>query len=868
VSHSDSSLFSRLLRAYANLIVGRPALVLIALFALGGVATWGATKLTINSNQLDLISQDLQEVKDVKRLIGMIGGTGHLIIALRADDAELLKKVSDDVAARLRADTENFRHVTYKVPVEFIQENMVLFVQNEDLLEGKKRIMRYLRDQVRRASPFFFELTKTDPVKLDLSDLVEKYSSVGKKSIRDDYYISPDRKMLLLVTKPMWDSNVLEKTRQLVEKVQADFADYSRNNAHGVKLVEDYELVGTGGTVAYGFTGSYKTNVDDSYAIANSLHPITVLAFLGILVITLIFFRRVWPSLIVITGTVLGTVLAMGFTYATVGQLNMITSILAGLLLGFGVDYGIHLTYRTRIELGEGKPYDVAIRDALVQAGRPATVAAIVTGGSFFVLMVCDFRGFSQFGFLAGAGTMIIGLTLFSFCGALLALLGRRWPSLPEKIVGKMDPYKRAAGGDQARVPAPKRLLTVSTAVVALLCLLAIPWRTPSADPSWFERLTQGVRFNYNSRALMPEDQHSVILQDEIARRFQISADPTAIFTKTLEEAKELYDSMHVPGKYAQVDKEKYPTVDQVVSIFSFVPPPENAAKNAAVLAQWKEELADFDLGLLPEELQSKRPFFEKIMNAQPFDVSQVPEIYAKQFRTVSKDDPENTGYMTFLYPNVDLWDGVKLMEFADQTGTIETPSGHEYRSAGLAVIFAKLARIVLRDGIIAVFLAALWILVMHYLDFRSVPLAAASVIPLGVGLVVMLGIMSLVNHRLNFMNIIILPILLGFGVSHGLYLLHRFLEGTSPIVALRSVGAAVASSTLTAIAGFGALFVASHNGLKSMGFVACLGLTTTLVVSFTVLAAVLQMIHDRRAKASAAAPTSGSSEEKRAANG
>jgi len=145
------------------------------------------------------------------------------------------------------------------------------------------------------------------------------------------------------------------------------------------------------------------------------------------------------------------------------------------------------------------------------------------------------------------------------------------------------------------------------------------------------------------------------------------------------------------------------------------------------------------------------------------------------------------------------------------------------------------------------VILAALWILLMHFLDFRSVPLALASVIPLCIGVLMMLGIMSIVDHRLNFMNMIILPILLGFGVSHGLYLLHRFLEGTSPVIAFRSVGAAVAASTLTAITGFASLLFASHGGLNSMGFVACLGLTTTLVVSFSVLAPVLQLIHDGR---------------------
>src|SRR5690606_1862314 len=128
---------------------------------------------------------------------------------------------------------------------------------------------------------------------------------------------------------------------------------------------------------------------------------------------------------------------------------------------------------------------------------------------------------------------------------------------------------------------------------------------------------------------------------------------------------------------------------------------------------------------------------------------------------------------------------GKNMLAFADQTAEIETEQG-VFHSAGLPVLYAKLARIVLFDGKLTVLLAAVWILLMHYLDFRSVKLALASVIPLGVGLVMMLGMMAIMDERLNFMNIVMLPLLLGFGVSHGLYLLHRFLEGTSPLVALR----------------------------------------------------------------------------------
>ncbi|WP_224244564.1 efflux RND transporter permease subunit [Hyalangium gracile] len=841
--------------AYAGLMVRRPGLVLLVILALLGVSAWGTSKLTINSNQLDLISQDLPEVKEVKRIIDMVGGSGYFMLALRSSDEATLKRVADDLAARLQADKENVRFVTYKIPVEFVQQNMALFIKTEDLAEGKSRISRYMKDQLRRNNPFFIELKKTEPVKLDLQDLINKYSSVGKKSIIDDYYISPDRKMMMMLIKPMWDTNELGKTKAYVTKLTQELAEYSKTNPQGVKLVEDYELMGDDKTVAYGYTGSYKTAVDDSYAIEESLQPVAIYAFLAILAITIAFFRKWAPTVIVVSGMVIGTIITMGFTYATVGELNMITSILGGILMGFGIDFGIHFVFRTRLELGAGKPYDIAIRDAIINAGRPAMVSAVVTAGSFFVLMVSEFRGFSQFGFLAGCGTLILGLTLFSWSPALLALIGRMNPALPARLIGTMTPpATNNASGKEIRFPRPGLLLGVSSTIVVLVCACAIPWSSQEVSASkelpLLERITHGVRFNYNTRALMPANQPSVQLQDEIARRFQISSDPIAVYTKTLEEAKEVYDEL-------TLNKEKYKSIDQVVSIYTFVPPPEVAQANAKILQEWQEELKDIDVAALPPEMQEKAAVFKKMLEARPFDVKGVPEIYATQFRHLPTTKPENHGFLTFIYPSVDLWDGKLMLQFADETSVIKTASGKEFRSAGAAQLYARLARIVLKDGQLTVILVALWILVMHFADFRSVPLALASVIPLTVGLAMMLGFMAIFDLRLNFMNIIILPILLGFGVSHGLYLLHRFLEGTSPVVALRSVGAAVASSTLTAVSGFAALLAASHNGLRSMGLVACIGLITTLVVSFTVLAAVMQLMHDRRVRKAGQQPPS-----------
>src|SRR4051812_17765648 len=124
MSHSENSLSTRVAKAYAGFVVKHPAVVLVLLIVLGALGTWQTTQLTINSNQLDLISQDLQEVKDVKRVIDMVGGSGHLMLALRGDDVAQLKQVADDIGAQLTADKVNVRTVSWKLPVEFIQQNM------------------------------------------------------------------------------------------------------------------------------------------------------------------------------------------------------------------------------------------------------------------------------------------------------------------------------------------------------------------------------------------------------------------------------------------------------------------------------------------------------------------------------------------------------------------------------------------------------------------------------------------------------------------------------------------------------------------------------------------------------------------------
>ena len=817
------TLGQKLAGLWSRQMIRAPGRVLSIFIVLVGLSTWAATKLTINTNQLDLISQDLRQVKDVKRIIDMIGGNGHLILALRGKDPDTLKAVADDLSKWLTADTKRIRDVTYKVNVEFLRKHGALFMKTEDLKEVRKRVDLKLADVKKRADPFFMEIEETKPYELKLDDIIAKYTRIGKRSIADDYYISDDKEMLLMLVKPMWANNMLDQTGELLEVMRAHFNKY---NAKGVQLVEDYD--GKPGAdakrVEYGFGGTYTSNYDDSYLIKASLAPVSLWAFAGVCLVLLLFFRRhILAVLLVVTGLVFGVALTFGFAKVSIGQLNMVTSILAGILMGLGIDFGIHMLFRLGEELGAERDLGDAISRTVASSGIASLVSGAGTVAAFASLTLSEFAGFSQFGVLAGAGVVIIGASLYIWVPCCLLLLERRRPGTAKRLLGGIVASGKGAG--EARLSRPGLWLALGVTFA-----LGLGYFAPN------------VRFEYNSRALMVEGQPSVLLGDEINRRFQISADPVGVYSKTRQQAEDIYQH------FKPLDPKRHSTVDQVVSMFAFVPPPEQQKANYAVLQDWLKELQKIDKKSLPPKYQERWEEALSYVRVKPYDIDGVPDNLRAMFRHLPTSKPENHGFLTYIYPTVDLWDGKQMLAFADQVEAIETSKGDTFYSAGTPIIFAKLARIVLHDARTTVLVTSVLLLLLLLVDLRSPLRTLVTLTPLLLGVGCMLGAMTLFGVRLNFMNVVVFPIVLGYGLSHGVYLMHRFEEGATPLEAIRSVGTAVACSTLTTLAGWAALLAAAHRGMQSMGSLACLGMVATLLVTFTVMPSVLQLLYDRRA--------------------
>jgi uncharacterized protein len=98
--------------------------------------------------------------------------------------------------------------------------------------------------------------------------------------------------------------------------------------------------------------------------------------------------------------------------------------------------------------------------------------------------------------------------------------------------------------------------------------------------------------------------------------------------------------------------------------------------------------------------------------------------------------------------------------------------------------------------------------------------------VPVALAVVLTAANAVLLGLDLNFANIIVLPLLLGLGVSGAIHVVIRWREESDTDVVRTSTPRAIMFSELTTIASFRSLAVSSHPGLASMGALLTIALT------------------------------------------
>jgi hypothetical protein len=119
---------------------------------------------------------------------------------------------------------------------------------------------------------------------------------------------------------------------------------------------------------------------------------------------------------------------SMGAAMLVVGHLSLFSVMFIPIVVGVGIDYGIYFLFRYEEERFLGHPLRQALGVAAERSGPGMLLGALAAAATFFVLVLTDFRGLQELGFIAGTALVLAWIAMMTTFPAILVLIDGRAP--------------------------------------------------------------------------------------------------------------------------------------------------------------------------------------------------------------------------------------------------------------------------------------------------------------------------------------------------------------------------------------------------------------------------------------------------------
>jgi predicted RND superfamily exporter protein len=144
-----------------------------------------------------------------------------------------------------------------------------------------------------------------------------------------------------------------------------------------------------------------------------------------------------------------------------------------------------------------------------------------------------------------------------------------------------------------------------------------------------------------------------------------------------------------------------------------------------------------------------------------------------------------------------------------------------------------NVGRAIIKDFSRYMLLTSILVLALLLVVFRNPSRVMLVLVPVVTGLVCMLGIMGMLGLEFNIFNIAATILIIGLCVDYGIFMVCRLTEGSN-----HAANKAVLVSGLTTLAGLGALALAQHPSMHSIGITVLLGIGTGIPAALLVIPA------------------------------
>lgn len=525
-------------------------------------------------------------------------------------------------------------------------------------------------------------------------------------------------------------------------------------------------------------------------------------------------FRRVRALAAVLPPLVLGTLWTTGIAALLPAGLSAVAIAFAAVVVGVGVDTGVHV-YAALLDARRGGLHGTdAARQARAATWRPTLAAALIAAVAFASLALSGLRALKQLGFLCGAGELLTAIAILLVTPEIGAWVERGTPP-PERTPGWIGWLGRATS------TRPRAFVALAACAAPLAIVGAVGW--PRAADAL-------VAVRPRSLAPLAAEEHV---------RSLFGGRPAQWVVLTADSAEEAARARADRVAEALEPLQRDQVIDGFDALTTFAPAADTrrirlAERDALDLPGHRVELESalrdtgFDVhacALALEAFAHPSPYQDGVSAAHGDALSWLLARY------VAHDGGE-TLVATYVRPRGEATDDARARAAIIAADPRAVVTGFDAIDRGLR---DALGRDLLLVGAVAfVTVAVAMRLVLK--SARDALIALAT-------LVCEMGVVGLamraLSVRWHVYDALVLPVLFGVTIDESMFLLHAT-RARSIEVALRVQGPLVAATALTTAAGFVALIACRFDGLRDLGCVGAIGVLAGLAAALVVVPSLL----------------------------
>lgn len=750
-----------------------------------------------------LVESPLTEAPQPERLLAF---AARLDEAVKSDPAA--SQLSGGVTYRVDAQTRKFFE-------EVLVPNGLFYLDDDSFQAAQHRLTRAeMAKQIRRneqmmatpgpAADALAKVILKDP--LHLHEFLIDRVGAGRpfKTYQgSDAFLGPDGRALLIRIRGKGPVSDLEFSKAFTARIRA--------LANGVN---------TDG-LAVNVSGAYAIAAASERAIRGDMIGSVVSSVILLQLLFIVSHRRPVRSFVLaFIPVAIGTLYGFGMYAALANALTPLTAVIGGMLAGMSIDYSIEFLsyYHARRTVGDDPR--LAAADARRSVGWAITAAWATSVAGFAAIAFSHVKALRDFALLGALGLTGAFLCALFLLPPMLVLVDR---SKARRDASTRWRPVRTVLAQVARFPRTV-VLVMSTILVFAVGVLALPGPILPLEP--------------DLSVMHPRPNQPLDTQQRIADR--LGASPgTLVIHQSADNDRELLHLAHDVDQRLRGARVRDAGAVGSFGLATLLPNPAIAAKRLAATEPGLPEqvLSDFRAVIAeslfePAAYRDYASFLRRLLTptSPPVidDLRRYPSLAENILPSADADASAEAITLVFLREDNQNREARDAVVSAIRAALIDVKGG---TLTGMPVLSHDTEHAIRRDlprlMLVAMVIVALYLVVY----FRSVLDCLLALLPTIFSVICLLAFMRLTGQKLNMLNLVAFPLLIGIDVDYGIFLVsaarrHAGESAEQVVDQLAIAASAVMLCAGTTALGFGSLTLTSVPAVQSLGWVVAVGVT------------------------------------------